>query len=187
MSENDEDVLKPEEKNLNYLERNLADILTLTRIIIGLIILSFSFMGENAYIAVVIFTFVGAATDILDGKAARHYSREGRLGKHDHEVDTFFVLCVMGYLSLTRIIIQPVLGFGWIGFVLITYIFSKRDLRVQIISEIATVIALLVISLFYNPLLFWLIIAPSLATGIVVNRKRVLYLTFDYWPSIFSK
>ena len=190
MSESGEHSSKLEEANLCFLKSNLADFLTLSRVITGLIILSLSFMGKSAYIVVVILTLVGAATDILDGKVARHYCgevREGRLGKYDREIDTLFVLCVMGYLSFSGVVIYWVIGLGWIGLVLIAYILSKRELRVQVISEVTTVIALLVIAMLYDPLVFGLIIAPTMTTGIIVNRRRVLYLIFDYWPSMFSK
>ena len=182
--------MKLEEGNLCFLKRNVADFFTFSRVITGLIILFLSFMGKSAYIAVVILTLVGAATDMLDGKAARHYfrgDREGRLGKYDHEIDTLFVLCVMGYLSFSGVVIHRAIGLGWIGLVLIAFILSKRDLRVQVISEVTTVIALLVIALLYDPLVFGLIIAPTMTAGIIVNRRRVLYLIFDYWPSMFSK
>jgi phosphatidylglycerophosphate synthase len=190
MGEYGEHRLKLKEANLCFLKRNLADFLTLSRVIIGLIILSLSFMGKSAYMAVVILTLVGAATDILDGKVARHYfgeDREGRLGKYDHDIDTLFVLCVMGYFSFSGMVIHWAIGLGWIGFVLIAYILSKRNLRVQVISEVTTVIALLVITILYHPLVFALIIAPAMTAGIIVNRRRVLYLIFDYWPSMFSK
>jgi len=190
MSENGEHSLKLEEGNLRFLKRNLADFLTFSRVITGLIVLSLSFVGRSAYIAVVILTLVGATTDILDGKVARHYfgeNREGKLGKHDVEIDTLFVLCVMGYLSFSGVVIHRAIGLGWIGLVLIAYILSKRDLRVLVISEVTTVIALLVIALLYHPLVFGLIIAPAMTAGIIVNRRRMLYLIFDYWPSMFSK
>ena len=190
MSENSEHSLKVEEENLGFLKRNLADFLTLSRVITGLIVLSLSFMGKSAYVAVVSLTLVGAATDILDGKVARHYfgeDREGRLGKYDHEIDTLFVLCVMGYLSFSGVVIHRAIGLGWIGLVLIAYILSRRDLRVLVISEVTTVIALLAIALLYDPPVFGLVIAPAMTAGIIVNRRRVLYLLFDYWPSIFSR
>jgi len=190
MSENGEHSLKLEEGNLCFLKRNLADFLTFSRVITGLIVLSLSFIGKSAYIAVVILTLVGAATDILDGKVARHYfgtSREGKLGKHDHEIDTFFVLCVMGYLSFSGVVIHRAIGLGWIGLVLIAYILSKKDLRVLAISVVTTEIALLVIALIYDLLLFGLIIAPIMTAGIIANRRRVLYLIFEYCPSLFSK
>jgi len=190
MSVNNEHSLKLEEGNLSFLQRNLADSLTLSRVIIGLIVLSLSFVGRSAYLAVVVLTLVGAVTDILDGKTARHYfgeNSEGKLGKHDVEIDTLFVLCVMGYLSFSGVFIHGAIGLGWIGLVLIATILSKRDLRVLSIAEVATVIALLVITLLYNPLVFGLIIAPAMTGGIIVNRRRVLYLIFNYWPSLFSR
>ena len=190
MSENIEHSLKLEEENLGFLQRNLADFLTLSRVIIGLIVLSLSFVGKSAYLAVVVLTLVGAATDILDGKVARHYfgeNGEGKLGKHDVEIDTFFVLCVMGYFSFSGVVIHRTIGLGWIGLVLIAAILCRRNLKVLVISEVITVIALLVITLLYAPLVFGVIIAPAMAGGIIVNRRRVLYLVFDYWPSMFSK
>ncbi|MFC2070687.1 CDP-alcohol phosphatidyltransferase family protein [Chloroflexota bacterium] len=190
MSENGERILKLKEENLSFLQRNLADFLTLSRVIIGLIILSLSLLGKSAYLAVVILTLVGAVTDILDGKVARHYfgeTREGKLGKHDVEVDTLFVLCVMGYFSFSGIVIHRAIGFGWIGLVLIATALSRRNLKVLIVSEVITVIALLITALLYFPLIFGVIIAPAMTGGIIVNRRRVLYLVFDYWPSMFSK
>ena len=190
MSDDTEHSLELAEGNLNFLQRNLADFLTLSRVIFGLIVLSLSFVGKSAYLAVVVLTLVGAATDILDGKVARHYfgaNREGKLGKHDHQIDTLFVLCVLGYFSFSGVVIHGAIGLGWIGSVLIVYILSRRNLRVLVISEVTTVIALLVITLLYDPLVFGVIIAPAMAGGIIVNRRRVLYLIFDYWPSMFSE
>ncbi len=80
------------------LKERLADFLTLSRVVIGLVILSLSFVGRDAYITVVILVLVGAATDVFDGKVARRYlgeNREGKLGKHDLEIDTIFVLCAL--------------------------------------------------------------------------------------------
>ena len=190
MNEDSEHSLRLEEGNLRFLKRNLADFLTFSRVIIGLIVLSLSFIGKSAYIAVVILTLVGAATDILDGKVARHYfgeNREGRLGKHDVEIDTLFLLCVLGYLSFSGIVIHRAIGLGWIGLVLLATILYKKNLQVLVISEVTTVIALLVIALLYDPLVFGLIVVPAMASGIIINRRRVLYLVFEYWPSLFSK
>jgi len=182
--------LKLEEEPLGFLKRNLADFLTASRLTTGLAVLSLSFIGKDAYIAVVILTLVGAATDILDGNIARHYlggNREGRLGKHDLEIDTIFVLCVLGYLSFSGVVIHWAIGWGWIGLVLIAAVLSRRNLKVLIVAEVTTVIALLVITLLYDPLIFGIIIAPVMAAGIIINHKRLLYILFDYWPSLFSK
>ncbi len=190
MNENGERSLKLEEGNLPFLKRNLADFLTLSRGIIGLVVLSLSFAGTGAYLTVVILTLSGAATDILDGKAARHYlgeNGEGRMGRHDVEVDTFFLLCVVGYLTFSGIVTQRALGLGWIGLVIISVLLSRMSLKVLVVSEVITVIALLLVSLFYDSQVFWLLIAPAGAAGLFINRRRVLYLIFDYWPSLFSR
>lgn len=190
MSENGNYNLKFNEGNLNFLQRNLADFLTLGRAIIGLIILSLSFVGKNAYLAVLTLTLIGAVTDILDGKVARHYfngNREGKLGKHDIEIDTLFVLCIMGYFSLSGIIVYNIISLGWIGLVIIAVIVSRRNLKVMVISEVITVIALLIVSLLYSPLIFSIIIVPVMTAVIVINWRRVRYLVFDHWPSMFLK
>ena len=190
MSNKNELSLKLDEENLSFLQRNLADLLTLSRVIIGLTILSLSILGQSAYLAVVILTLAGAVTDMLDGKVARYYfgdKSEGKLGKHDVEIDAFFILCVMAYFSFSGIVIHRAIGLGWIGFVLIATIVSGRNLKVIVNSEVITVIGVLFIALLYSPLIFGVIIAPVMAFGIFINRRRVLYLVFDYWPSMFSK
>ncbi len=190
MSKNNEHGLEQEGKNLSYLQRNLADFLTPSRIVIGLMVLSLSFVGKSAYLTVVILTLVGAATDMLDGKVARHYfgeNGEGKLGKHDVEIDSLFILCVMGYFSLSGVVIHGAIGLGWIGLVLVAIVLSRRNLKVLIASEVVTVIALLVITLLHDPLIFGVVIAPAMAGGIIVNRRRMLYLIFDHWPSVFSR
>ena len=181
--------LAVEDTNLSYLKRNLADYLTVSRAIIGFIILSLGIVGKNAYPVVVVLTLIGAATDLLDGKVARHYfgeHGEGRLGKHDLEIDTLFVLCVLGYCSLAGIV-PKVLGLGWISLVLIAAVLFRKSTRILVLSEIPTVISLLVISLLYNIQVFALIVMPAMVVGIVVNRRRVMYLIFDYWPGVFMK
>ena len=75
---NNKPSLEIESRTLSFVKKNLADFLTLSRAIIGLTILSLSFVGRDAYIAVVILTLIGGATDIFDGKAARRYLRENR-------------------------------------------------------------------------------------------------------------
>lgn len=48
-------------------------------------------------------------------------------------------------------------------------------------------IALLIIALLYNIQVFVFIVVPSMATGLIINRRRVIYLVFDYWPELFLK
>ena len=105
----------------------------------------------------VILVGVGAVTDILDGRAARRYlgeDRQGKLGKYDLDVDTFFILCIVGYLTISGIVIPWVVGLGWIGLALIAAVVFKRDTRVMLLVEVPSVVALLVSSLVYDLAIF---------------------------------
>jgi phosphatidylglycerophosphate synthase len=51
----------------------LCDLLTFSRIVIGVIVLSLSFIGKDAYLAVVVLVIIGCITDMFDGRIARHY------------------------------------------------------------------------------------------------------------------
>lgn len=175
--------------SLSFKER-LADYLTLSRGIIGLVILSLSFVGPGAYIAVVILALIGAATDILDGKAARRYlgkDREGKLGKYDLEVDTFFFLCIIGYLSLADIVIPAVIGLAWIGLAVISAVLYRRKPKILLLFEVPAIVVLLVVAAIYNLQIFTVLVAPAMIIGLIINRKRVLYLIFEYWPRVFSE
>jgi phosphatidylglycerophosphate synthase len=178
-----------ESRTLSFVKKNLADFLTLSRVIISLTILSLSFIGKDAYIVVVILALIGGATDIFDGKVARRYlgeNRESKLGKYDVEIDTLFVLCVIAYFSFSEIVIPKVAGLAWIGLALMAIALSKGKPQILILFETAGVIALLVITGLYNLKIFALIIAPTVIAGILINYKRVLYLVFDYWPKLYS-
>jgi phosphatidylglycerophosphate synthase len=190
MSNNGEHSLELEQEELHFLKRNLPDFLTASRIVTGLVILCLSFAGKNAYMAVVILTLVGGATDILDGQLARRYFREGkegRLGKHDIEIDTVFILCVLAYFTFSGVVINFAVGLGWIILASAAILLTKRDLRVIIATEVITVIALLVITFIYNPFVFGVVIAPVFAAGMIVNHRRLLYIMFKYWPTLFSR
>jgi phosphatidylglycerophosphate synthase len=189
MIRNDKSILEVESRTISPLKENLADFLTLTRAIIGLTILSLSFMGKDAYISVVILALIGGATDIFDGKAARRYLRENRqskLGKYDVEIDNLFVLCIIAYISFSEIVIPMVAGLGWIGLALLAIVISKGKAQILITFETAGVIALLIITGLYNPKIFALVIFPTVIAGVLINYKRVLYLVFDYWPRLYS-
>ena len=178
-----------ESRTISPLKENLADLLTLSRAIIGLTILSLSFIGKDAYITVVILALIGGATDIFDGKSARRYLRENRqsrLGKYDVEIDNFFVLSIIAYLSFSEIVIPKVAGLGWIGLALMAIVISRGRAQILILFETAGVIALLIITGLYNLKIFALVIFPTVIAGVLINYKRVLYLVFDYWPRLYS-
>jgi len=173
-----------------FLKEELADFLTLSRGIIGLVILSLSFIGKDAYIAVIILIFFGTVTDIFDGKAARRYlgeNREGKLGKHDLEIDTLFVLCIVGYLSFSEIVITKAVGLAWIGLAVIAAVLYKRKPKVLLLIEVPSILALLIIAGLYDLKIFAFVMVPATLAGVILNRKRVIYGVFEYWPKLFSK
>ncbi|MFC2032768.1 CDP-alcohol phosphatidyltransferase family protein [Chloroflexota bacterium] len=73
MSEEGQPSLRKENGIPVFFKEGLADILTFSRGLIGLAIVSLSFVGEDAYLAVVILVLVGVVTDLFDGRVARHY------------------------------------------------------------------------------------------------------------------
>jgi len=189
MIRNSKPRLAVESSILFPLKENLADFLTLSRAIIGLIIVSLSFIGKDAYIAVVILALIGGATDIFDGKAARRYlleKRQSKLGKYDGEIDNFFVLSIIAYISFSETVIPMVAGFGWIGLALMAIALSRGRAQILILFETAGVIALLIVTGLYDLKIFTLVIFPTVITGVLINYKRVLYLVFDYWPRLYS-
>ena len=172
----------------SFVKTRLADLLTLSRVLIGLVIISLSFIGKDAYITVVILALIGAATDILDGRAARRYlgkNREGKLGKHDLAVDTLFVLCIIGYLSFSDIVIPKAIGLGWIILALVVITLQKRKPKVLFFFEIPSILALIAITGIYDSKTFFLIILPAICVAVIINHRRILYIVFEYIPKSF--
>lgn len=137
-----------------------------------------------------ILVLIGGITDIFDGRAARRYlgeNREGKLGKHDLEIDTFFVLCALAYLSFSEIVIPKLMGLGWIGLALITIVLCKRKPKILFLFEIPSILALIVIAGLYDLRVFTLIVLPAICAGVIINYKRVRYLLFEYIPKTFSE
>jgi len=189
MSVDSEPKLAVQGQHLCFKER-LGDFLTASRLFIGLVILSLSFIGKDAYLAVVILVIVGGITDIFDGRVARHYlgeNREGKLGKYDLEVDTFLVFCTIAYFSLSGIVIPMAVGLGWIALALIVIFACKRKTKVVISFEIPSILALIAIAALYDLRIFAFIVLPALCAGTAINYKRIRYLLFDYFPKIFSR
>jgi len=172
----------------SIVKARLADFLTLSRLLIGIVILLLGLIGKEAYITVVIMALVGAATDILDGKAARHFlgeNREGKLGKHDLLIDTLFVLCILGYFSFSEIVIPKAVGLGWIVSALITISLCKGKTKVIYLFEIPSILALIAMTGIYDTGTFLLVILPAICVATIINRRRILYLIFEYIPKSF--
>ena len=174
----------------SFIKDNLADFLTLSRGIVGLVILLLSFVGKDAYIVVVVLALVGAATDLLDGRAARRYlgkERESKLGKHDLTFDTFFVLCVLAYFSLSGIVVPKILGLTWIGLALISALIWKLKAKVLTLFEITTILALFAIAGIHDLKLFFLVIVPTTLAGVIFNWNRMWYVIRVKIPNDFSE
>jgi len=178
-----------ESKRLSFGER-LCDLLTFSRVVIGLAILSLSFIGKDAYLAAVVLVIIGGITDIFDGRVARHYlgeNREGKLGKYDLQIDTLFIFCTLAYFSLAGIVIPKVVGLGWIALALIVIFACKRNPKVLLSFEIPSILALIAITGLYDLKIFGFIVLPAICIGVIIEHKRVRYLLFDYFPKVFSK
>ena len=93
----------------------------------------------------------------------------------------------MAYLTFSGIVAPKPIGLRWISLVLVATAISNRSQKVLVPSETITLIALFFIALVYDLLVFGMIIALAMTAGLVVNRRRVLYLIFDYWPKLFSR
>jgi hypothetical protein len=181
--------LVAESKRLSFGEM-LCDLLTFSRVVIGLAVLSLSFIGKDAYLAVVILVIIGCITDMFDGRVARHYlgeNREGKLGKYDLQIDTFFIFCAIAYLSLAGIVIPMVVGLGWIALAIIVIFACKRNPKVLLSFEIPSILALIMIAGLYDLKIFVFIVLPAICIGVIIEYKRIRYLFFDYFPKVFSK
>ena len=171
------------------LKARLADFLTLSRVVIGLVVLSLSFAGKDAYMAVVILLIIGGITDVFDGRVARRYlgeKREGALGKHDLKIDTLFVLCALAYFSFSEIIIPRVAGLSWIGLAVVALVVYGGKPKILLIFEIPAILALIVIAGLYDLRVFTLIVLPALCIGVIINHRRICYQIFENFPRIFS-
>ena len=190
MKDNSGSGLTTENQNISSFKEGLADFLTASRAVISLVILSLSFVGKEAYIAVVILSLFGATTDIFDGKMARHYlgeNRHGKLGKYDLAIDTLLVLCILGYFSLAGIVIPQLIGLTWIGLAVIVSIVLRMKVKVLASFEVSSILGILTIAGIYDLRLFGFVIMPAIFVGMIVNRDRLRYVLFDKIPNAFSE
>ena len=174
----------------SWLKAKLADFLTLSRVVLGVVILSLSLVGADAYLTVVLLVILGGITDILDGRVARHYlggEREGRLGQHDLEIDTFFVLCALAYFSIAGIVVLTAVGLGWIGLAAVAIAVYRGKPKILLIFEIPAILALIVSAGLYDLRVFLSIVLPALFAGTVINHKRIRYQLFENFPRYFSQ
>ena len=189
-SGNGEPSLSIESDHPSWLKANLADFLTLSRVILGLVVLALSLVGRDAYVTVVILILIGGITDIFDGRVARRClgeKREGKLGRHDLEIDTFFVFCALAYFSFSGIVIPTVVGLGWIGLAVIAIAVYRRKPKIFLIFEIPAMLALIICAALYDLRVFTLIVLPALCAGTIVEHKRIRHLFLETFPRYFSE
>jgi phosphatidylglycerophosphate synthase len=185
--------IRPRSANLNHtsaIKNNLADFFTLSRGIIAVIILSLSLLGKDAYTVVVALALIGAATDVLDGRTARKFlgkDRKGKLGKYDLVIDTFFVLCILAYLSLSRIVMPMALGLAWIVLAVIASSIWKFKAKVLNLFEITTILTLFAIAGIYDLKLFFILIVPATLAVVILNWDRMWYVLRVKIPGEFSE
>jgi phosphatidylglycerophosphate synthase len=187
MSDSQTRGLEPETTPGSF-KQGLADVLTASRGLIALSILALSVVGASAYLAVVILTLVGGATDIFDGKAARRYRNQaGKLGKYDLPMDTLLVLSVVVYFSFSGIVIPRVVGLVWTGLATTVIAVHKGKRKILILFEVPTILALVAISAIYDFRVFALLIVPAMAAGTIIERKRIRGIVTEEWPRDFSE
>lgn len=187
MSDSQTRSLEPEATPGSF-KQGLADVLTASRGLIALSILALSVVGAEAYLAVIILTLVGGVTDIFDGKAARRYrNQEGKLGKYDLPMDTLLVLSVVVYFSFSGIVIPEVVGLVWVGLATTIIAVYKGKRKILILFEVPTIFALVAISAIYDFRIFALLIAPVIAAGTIIERKRIHDIVTEEWPRDFSE
>lgn len=190
MASDGESSLTNLEPNTSALKRNLADLLTASRALIGIVILLLSFIGKDAFTTVFVLALLGAATDMLDGRAARRFLRKGhkgRLGRHDVAVDTLFVLCILAYISLSGIVIRTALGLIWISIAIVCAFLWKLKNKALYPFEILTVMALFAVTAIHDLRLFLAVLMPLAITTIALNWGRLWQVVTEQIPSDYTK
>jgi len=88
--------------------KGAADVLTLSRGAIALVIFSLGFLGETALAWVILLTMIGWTTDIFDGRLARRQNKPPTwVGEHEFAFDMIMVFAALCYLVMAGMI--PVL------------------------------------------------------------------------------
>lgn len=172
----------------SIVEWSLADTLTLSRLLIGFIIVALSYWGKDVYIVVVILGLWGAFTDLLDGMAARRWLKNGEshLGQYDLEIDTLFIMSILAYLSFSGIVIPPFVGFGWIILCALALIFGKRRRKVLLLFEIPAICGIIICAGLYDFQIFQNILLV-IAAGVIFDFKRIWHLITEDFPRSFSR
>ena len=107
--------------------QRVPDLLTASRGIIAVAILSLGFVGARALETVVLLTMLGWTTDILDGRLARRYKKEATwVGEREFVFDMVMVFAGLCYLVMADFIpFTPALIYVAVAAAFIAYFRSK--------------------------------------------------------------
>ena len=107
--------------------KRVPDLLTASRAIIALAILSLGFVGPRALETVVLLTMLGWTTDILDGRLARRYKTEVTwVGEREFVFDMVMVFAGLCYLVMAGLIpTTPAVIYVAVAAVFIAFFRSK--------------------------------------------------------------
>lgn len=85
--------------------KRVPDLLTASRAIIAVAIVSLGFVGPRALETVILLTMLGWTTDILDGKFARRYKKQATwVGEREFAFDMVMVFAGLCYLVMAGFI-----------------------------------------------------------------------------------
>jgi phosphatidylglycerophosphate synthase len=99
--------LKPRQSLWYSIARHAADGLTLTRGLLGVLLIVLGVLNGKAALAQDVWILVLAwSTDMLDGRIARalHTDQKSWLGKNDVYIDLFVSVAALAYLTLTGLL-----------------------------------------------------------------------------------
>lgn len=105
----------------------LPDLLTTSRGIIAVVIALLGLVGPRALEVVILLIVAGWTTDILDGRIARHYSKEATwVGEREFAFDMVMVLGGLCYLVLAGFVpLTPAAAYVGVAALFIAYFRSK--------------------------------------------------------------
>ena len=156
----------------------VPDLLTASRAIIALAIVSLGLVGAQALETVILLTLLGWTTDILDGRFARRYKKETTwVGEREFVFDMVMVFSGLCYLVMAGFIpFTPAAIYVAIATVFIAYFRSKS----VTMSFACPLVALpLIVAYFNAPRAAWLFIIWT-CLAILVDWRRFKGVVLEF-------
>ena len=107
--------------------KRVPDLLTLSRGVIAVAVLSLGFLGRAALEAVIVLTMIGWTTDIFDGRLARKLNKPPTwVGEQEFTFDMMMVFSALCYLTMSDFVpLLPALVYVMVAAACIAYFRSK--------------------------------------------------------------